>query len=89
MSLREVLHLTQETAHDDKHYNAKLFTAMVNIILQLSDICEENDISLDHIHSFEYTKNEWAIALTQIYEKLYRKDGKDHVVDDKEGRPVL
>jgi hypothetical protein len=35
---------------------------MINIIVQLSEICEEWDINLDHVHAFEYTKNEWAIA---------------------------
>ena len=72
MSLREVLYLTQENISDEKHYTTKLFKALINIITQLSDICEEWDVNLDHVHSFEYVKNEWAIALMQIYEKLYR-----------------
>ena len=37
--------------------------ALINIIMQLSEICEENDVKLDSLHSFEYTKNVWAIAL--------------------------
>lgn len=56
--------------------------------MQLSDICEEWDINLDHVHSFEYMKNEWAIALMQIYEKLYRSDCKAHGSFDQEGKPV-
>lgn len=57
--------------------------------MQLSDVCEENDVSLDHIHSFEYIKNEWAIALMQIYEKLYRQDCLKHGKFDSEGKPML
>jgi len=74
MSLREVLHLTQESIEEDRLYSTKLFTAMINIIVQLSEICEEWDINLDHVHAFEYTKNEWAIAFMQIYDKIYRYD---------------
>jgi len=40
------------------------------------------------VHSFEYIKNEWAIALMQIYEKLYRQDCKALGIFDKDGKPV-
>ena len=55
--------MTQESITDEKQYTSRLLGALINIIMQLSDVCEENDVSLDHIHSFEYIKNEWAIAL--------------------------
>lgn len=88
MSLREVLYLTQGSITDDKQYTTKLFTALINIIVQVSDVCEDWDVNLDHIHAFEFVKNEWAIALMQIYEKLYRQDCKAHGNYDKEGKPV-
>ena len=67
----------------------KLFASLVNIIMQLSDICEDFEINLDNVHSFEYTKNEWAIAFMQIYEKLYRLDCSAHDNFEVDGKPIL
>ena len=54
MSLREVLHLTHDVKKDDEMFDAHLCAALISIIIQLSDICEDEDINLDHVHSFEY-----------------------------------
>jgi len=56
--------------------------------MQLSDICEDCEINLDNVHSFEYTKNEWAIAFMMIYEKLYRRDCKGHNDFEVNGKPI-
>ena len=45
------------------------------MILQLSTICEEEDIDLSkEVHAYDMKNNEWHIAAMQIYENLFRED---------------
>ena len=47
----------------------------IDIIINLSEICDEEQLPIaDEVWGFEVKRNEWVIAMLQIYERLYRKD---------------
>ena len=75
MSLREILHLTQQPIHSKVEFAAQTISLLVNMIIQLSTICEEEDVDLERdVHAFDLKNNEWHIAIMQIYESLFRED---------------
>ena len=50
---------------------------LVDIIINLVDVCVEDQVDLEEdVPGFEIKRNEWQIALLQIYERLLRKDLK-------------
>jgi hypothetical protein len=78
MSLREILHLTQIVDQEDQNFTTKLFSLFINVLIQLSDLCVKDGVDISRIHAFDYLQNEWAIALMQVYEKVYGADLKAH-----------
>ena len=45
------------------------------MIIQLAQVCEQNDFELGNkVHAFDLKSNEWHIAGLQIYESLFRFD---------------
>jgi len=56
-------------------FAAQTIKFLVSMILQLTTICEEEDIELNkEVHAFDLKNNEWHIAAMQIYENLFRED---------------
>lgn len=77
MSLREILALAQQPVEMQVEFGASLVKTLVNMILQLTSICETNDVDLHkNVHCFDLRSNEWHIAACQIYESLYRQDSQ-------------
>ena len=75
MSLREILHLTQQPIHSKIEFAAQTISLLVNMVVQLATICEEEDVDLENdVHAFDLKNNEWHIAVMQIYESLFRDE---------------
>ena len=63
MSLREILHLTQQSIKV-KGFCAQTINVLVKIILQLGAVCEKQEVELSKsMHCLDMKSNEWHIAV--------------------------
>lgn len=94
MSLREILHLTQQPVESKVTFAASTFKCLVSLLLQMFQVCEDEEVELSRkIHCFDLKSNEWHIAAVQIYENLFRmetmeKNERGEIKFDNEGNVI-
>ena len=75
MSLRDILHLTQQPIVSKVEFAAQTIKLLVTMVIQLASICEEEEVELSKdVHALDMKNNEWHIAIMQIYENLFREE---------------
>ena len=94
MSLRDIIHLTQQPQEPKIDFAAQIIKVLVSMIIKFANVCEDEDIALSKkVHCFDMKSNEWHIAVMQIYQGLFKEDSdqkwqRNEYIFDNEGNIV-
>ena len=70
MSLKDVLHLSKQTADLD-HFGPVLVSVFESLIRDMAALCESNNVDISVLDAFSPGTSDWQTTLLQIYENCY------------------
>jgi hypothetical protein len=63
MSVRQILTLTKEEINDETGFGIAFTRFLIDLIQDMTDLCERNHLSLKSLPAFEIGTNDWHIAM--------------------------